>query len=361
MCNIFILEPGQMPGYHEFENCVYNNWHSYGLVTKVGDRLDIKKVVPESGEVDPKEVYELLSKDIEHQRFLHLRHTTAGKTDLENAHPFDVYYDPSSGRQILFMHNGTFDTYKSKKYNGTVSVDDDSGPSDTKNFVDQVLIPFIPAMNFGTGKGDIHHELFKRFMIRFWPDWNSKGVLIASDQPFATIGPWKELDNIGAGGPDKIKVSNDLYFDHVQRGPEFTRRRLREEEDKKNAKKNAPKIDKKIVQLSEFDLSRRHSFYDLPTSPCHLVNDFDFYDRQGAVAVGYLSPSEIAELYEYKEEMISVADWVFTDYALLYEEFQALEEKLQKSTKKNAEFAERIKELTEEKTRTKTKTEKRAA
>lgn len=78
MCSIIYLKPNAMIPYEMLENAVYNNWHSYGLVTKVDGKLDIKKKVPESGEVDPKEVFKLLQDDIEYERFLHLRHNTAG-------------------------------------------------------------------------------------------------------------------------------------------------------------------------------------------------------------------------------------------------------------------------------------------
>lgn len=100
MCVIVVLSKNQMIPYSMLENACYNNWHSFGLVTKVDGKLDIKRSVPKSGEVDPKTVYKLLEDDIGYERFLHLRHNTAGATNEANCHPFDVYYDPKSGRQV---------------------------------------------------------------------------------------------------------------------------------------------------------------------------------------------------------------------------------------------------------------------
>src|ERR1700751_2562549 len=119
MCNIIILKKDQMPIKNEFVTMCQNNWHSYGLVTKFGDKIDINKKVPENGEVDPEELYKLLERDIEYERILHVRHNTAGATNLENCHPFNVYYDEANKRNIVFMHNGTMYEFKSKKKSET--------------------------------------------------------------------------------------------------------------------------------------------------------------------------------------------------------------------------------------------------
>ena len=152
MCNILLLKPGQMPYKEEFINMCYNNWHSYGLVVKVDGKLDIKRHVPES-EIDPLELWNLIEKDRQYERLVHVRHTTAGATNLDNCQPFDVFYQEHKGKNptnIVFAHNGTLYDYKSKKWDDKgIQMDDPDGPSDTKNFVDQVLIPFITASDFG--------------------------------------------------------------------------------------------------------------------------------------------------------------------------------------------------------------------
>lgn len=345
MCSILHLKPGQMPLLNELENAVWNNWHSYGLVTMVDGKLDIKKKCPKD-EVDPKEVWDLLNADKDYERFLHLRHNTAGATTLENTHPFEVYFNPKTGRHVVFMHNGTFDAYKSKKETATGTwVDDPDGPSDTKNFVDRVLIPYTSAMDFGSGKGDISNYYYRNLIRKFWSSVESKGVIIASDQEPFFIGTWYETDALGKG--EKIKCSNKTYFSSVIRGPEFERRRLREEADKKKKEKDAEKNAKAngIVPLSSFDFSKKHGFYDLSQSMCHILSDWDFYDRANCVSLGYATFEELEELYKHKSDCLQVMDFAFTDYAKLYKEHEELQAEKDRATKKIAEFAEEIKTL----------------
>ncbi len=117
MCNISVFNPGVMPKQDEFFNVCYNNWHSFGLIIK-GEtdkkkkRFEVVKQTPEK-EIDPSEILELLEENKNFKRILHVRHNTAGATNMENCHPFEVYKDKN--RQVWFMHNGTLYEYKSKK------------------------------------------------------------------------------------------------------------------------------------------------------------------------------------------------------------------------------------------------------
>lgn len=345
MCKIIVLEPGVMPTVEQLENATYNNWHSFGLVTKVitegVGRLDIKRKVPASGEVDPKEVWDLLMKDIQYKRFLHLRHNTAGATNLENTHPFDLYYDEKTGRQVVWMHNGTMYQYVSKKKSATgTEVDDPDGPSDTKNFTDRVLIPLLTTMNHGNGYGDISNDFFQLTLDKFW-NGSNRGLLISSDQKEVLIDKW--VKKVGRDGKEYF-ASNDEYFTEVKRGPEYTRRRLREEEAKATAAPAGKSVitTRQVVKLSSFQ-KERHAFYNLSSSLCNISRDWDVYDRSGAVSLGYASRPELEELYNHKGDCLTVMDFVFTDYAMLYKEFQELEEKLKKAQKHIAAMADEIK------------------
>ena len=323
MCNIVILKPGQMPVRSEFDNMCYNNWHSFGLVTKIDNKLDITKKVPDNGEIDPDEIYKLLERDVEFERILHVRHNTAGATNLENCHPFSVYFNLNDSRTIVFMHNGTMYEYKSKKQapNGYAQVDDPDGPSDTKNFTDKILIPVVERLG-----GDITNRVNQLILDKFWPMSGNRGVLIASDQPILTFGDWKKRKD--AEGNDFLS-SNDEYFDSCKRGPEFDRR---EEARKKLATKTTTKTGgegRTVVPLSEFRIGHKHGFYQLNTSLKNINSDWNIYDRDTASFLGYATKDEITEIFKAGEkECVSLMDWIFSDYTALYHEhLEALEDK----------------------------------
>lgn len=338
MCNIMIFKPMQMLPRDMLRNCCFNNWHSYGLVTRVDGMLDIKKKVPESGEVDPEEVIKLLEDNVEYERYLHVRHNTAGATTLENCHPFDVYYDPKTGEQVLFMHNGTMYSYKSQVYDEKTKkmVDDDSGPSDTKNFVDQVLIPYTSACDFGGGRGDISHPLFQSIVKAHWPSTGgNKGLLISAKHGHFAVGDWVKVGD--ASNP--VESSNNSYFARVERGPEFERRRLREAEKKKSTAITVSrtadggyKADRKQISLlKDFKLCAKHDFA-LSDNLKNIANDWDVWSREGAIALGTATHEELKQLYSDEQTCMMMMDIVFTDYAKAVDELKKLEEKLKNAT-----------------------------
>lgn len=332
MCNILILKPYVMPLREKFENMCYNNWHSWGLVTKIDGKLEVVRCVPESGEIDAEEIdkiWNILNRDQEFERILHVRHTTAGATNLNNCHPYDTFFDTSNGREIFFMHNGTLEDYKSKKLvqntmGGYTSEDDPTGPSDTKNFVDRVITPMLTAMNFGKGHGDISDELFKMLLRKAWP-YNNRGILIANDQDNCLLGEWKKVK----GQDDKeILSANDTYFGDVIRGPENDRRKERErkarEEERRRASPNTTGTN--IVPLAQHNFNK-HSIYCLSTTLDEVVEDWNLWEREYAVYLGAAAVEELEQLYNHKEECIAVMDWTFADYYQLYQEYLDLEEK----------------------------------
>lgn len=352
MCAILHLKPGVMPTINQLEYACYNNWHSYGLVTKVGNKLDIKRVLPESGEVDPKEVWDALTADIEYERFLHLRHNTAGATTIENTHPFEVFF--SKKRHILWMHNGTLHPYKSKKQMPSGGqIDDPDGPSDSANFATQVLQPYLAGCNFGNGTGDIHHPLFKRIIKDHWTGSN-RGLLIANDQEPLFIDEWKTIT--GKDGKT-FYASNDEYFEKLVRGPEKDRREAAAkakalEESNKNRREvqqylNDGNNSRTIIPLASVKPNTiSHSFYKLSESLSSLVNDWDVYDRDGAVSLGYATKEELSEFYDgSKLECVALMEWVFTDYLKMYEELISLREDKDSATRKIASLVTELKQL----------------
>lgn len=348
MCVIIALEPGQMIPYANLANACFNNWHSYGLVTldvNCQDHLydmQVIRKVPENGEVNPDEVYNLLNEKKDLRRILHLRHNTAGATTLENTHPFEVYNDEETGRRVVFMHNGTLYDYKSKKLDPTLNkmVDDNTGPSDTANFVEEVLKPYTD-IDFGDGFGDIENDLYQRIITKFWPATGNRGILISNDNPVFFLGDWKDV----TFGDQKILCSNNDYFYSVTRGPEHTRRLVRQAEANKKAAEANGKAPEKAQSVGENDnpyvllktftekIKSLHPAHNLPLSMKNLIGDIDLWDREKAApALGYMTRDEIRELLKGGEEyVVAIIDYIFTDYGSLYEEYQELEEKKYKA------------------------------
>lgn len=368
MCNILWLKAGQMPLKEEFWNMCYNNWHSYGLITKVDGQLDIKKVVPTSGEVDPQEVWDLILKDRQYERFLHVRHNTAGTTSEENCHPFSVLFQERKGKTPLnlqFMHNGTLYDFKSKKMSSTgTMIDDDSGPSDTQNFVNQVLVPYLSSLDTGNGKGNLEDPLIKGLIRKFWPLTGNRGIVISGDQAPLLLGDWKKMK--AADGSD-IVSSNDDYFSKVSRGPEFDRREAAEKE--RQAKNRALASSTMIAGASSFRTTaagthvqtgdvvpftrfdfcfkdRTPTMYDLKTSFAHILNDWNVWDRDVAVSLGAATADELKELVDKNpKDAVILMDWIFADYAKVYEELCEVEEKHRKATDRIATVTGELNEL----------------
>ena len=339
MCVIIYLKPKQMMPFDMLKNACHNNWHSYGIVTKLDDGLDIKRVLPETddgycGEVDAEEVFKHLQDDVDYPRFLHLRHNTAGATSIENTHPFDVYYKGGkNGRQVVFMHNGTLYDYKSKKLNAMgASVDDPDGKSDTANFVEEVLTPLLASTNFGNGNGDIENDFIAKTIRKYWSSAN-RGVLISSNQEPLFIDAWK---TVGPEG-DKFLASNDDYFDEVKRGPEHARRLAQEAREKaaREAVATSPVRSgpKEIVKMQDYNFDTTQKFFTLSGSLRNICNDWDVYDRPHTVALGYATRDELEKLYAVKDECLYIMDYIFTDYAQLYKEHLELEERHKKASK----------------------------
>lgn len=328
MCNILVLNPGVLPIKQDFINMCHNNWHAFGLVTMIDGKLDIVKETAGTGEIDHEKIWTLLNRDIGFTRILHVRHMTAGNNDIENAHPFDVFF--SNKRRVVFMHNGTMFQYKSKKYvpstSGYTAVDDDEGPSDTKNFVDRILSPYFAAVDFGGGKGDIVNPLVKQFLLPHWPTGN-RGLVIANGQEPLFLGEWKKIK--GQDGAD-ILSSNDDYFSVVKRGPEHQRReesRKKAEaaaEAKKNSTTSTGSITTTITALSSVQVNRKHPVNDLGNQVKSIMSDYKIWDRETAIGVGALTRDELHKIHSEKGDCVALMDWIFSDYSNLYDEFQQL-------------------------------------
>ena len=339
MCNIIILSPGQMPVESDLYNMCYNNWHSYGLVSVIDNKLNIVRKVPETGEVDPAEVYGLLTRDRQYTRYLHVRHNTVGATSLENTHPFDVYYTDVPHRQVLFMHNGTLYDYKPKDTNTYssaacwkdskyVSSDNTDGDSDTKKFTEEVLQPLAPLC-----KGDFSLDAMKMVLKKIWPAHSNRGLIIANDIEPILLGDWKDRKDTNGG---TYKTSNDDYFNSVTRGPQKSRieaEAKRKEEEKKRSsivsEVNTGRSPFRTETGTIFQLpsnwpvvsAEYQSIFHLKTEAKGLIGELDFWSRENAVSVGALTGVELQNIASDPEVAVALMAYVFNDYSALYDEF----------------------------------------
>lgn len=323
MCNILVLNPGQMPVYKEFENMCWNNWHSYGLVTKVDGKLDIKRKLFLDDSLslqDIKDLYGLLEADIQYERILHVRHITAGANSEENCHPLPAYW--SEKREVVFMHNGTLYDWQNKKYTTssagvTTSTTDYEGPSDSKNFCDKVIQPMLAGSDFGSGHGDIQSTYAKMIFNKLWGADN-RGILISSDQPTLYLGVWSKSK---AKDGSEIRSANDKYFDDVIRGPEKTRR---EESQRKPSNGNVISISqiKDLNKLGKIDPDKyRIKIEGFP----EISNDWNLYDYEGLSSLGNLTNDEIDILVEeHPDDAVLLFSLVTSSHQKLWEEYQAL-------------------------------------
>ena len=360
MCSIVHLKANVKMPEEALFNAVYNNWHSYGLVTKIDGKLLIQRVVPKDGEIDPEEVARELHKNQEYERFLHLRHNTAGTTSLENCHPFDILYS-DNGPHVVWMHNGTMHEYKSREYDTKAQkfVDDDTGPSDTQNFTNDVLIPYTSAMNFGGGVGDISHPLYRKAMNKLFPVSN-RGVIISNLADPFFLGDWKKITKQGV----EFYASNDEYFDKTIRGPKFERDKKAAEEARKQheasrfrspagqkASSFGPRTIEDINNYASVlgrETEKPHRFFELKDSINAILADYRVYEAEGAAALANLTKPEFEALMQNKD-VVDLFMYAFHEFQELFfaklkleEEFKKVEEK---HSRASVTIADRVEEL----------------
>jgi len=227
MCIIIAMSAGATINKQQLYNGVYNNWHGYGLVLKDSNgHLQILKGFDENG-TNPDVVWKLLEDNKDIERYLHVRHSTKGAEDESNVQPFGVY--SSNERQIYFMHNGTLTGFGA--YNNT-------GKSDTKEFCEKILEPSLLRWTGEEGKADYTDKEFFRLIVdKHWMG-GSTGLFVSNDLEILRIGSgWSEYKHPDESSSGLVYVSNNSYFDRVQRGPMF--QKLEDERKAREAKEKA--------------------------------------------------------------------------------------------------------------------------
>lgn len=175
MCLIF-LKPKKAKNYLTYErfcNALENNPHSVGIVYKdpESNKVKIERFVnPEKGK---EQIYDIIKDKEEYA--IHFRYATHGGVNLANCHPFIVNKD------LCLMHNGVMSDF------GKV----DTSKSDTKNFTESFLRPYIEQ----EGIGVIKDKEFIEDVGKVIGSYN-KLLLIDKDFNWSIIneksGVWKE-------------------------------------------------------------------------------------------------------------------------------------------------------------------------
>lgn len=348
MCNIIYLRPGQAILDEHLQNVCYNNWHSFGLIIKGVNRFEVIRQVPQA-ETDWKEIKELLEENVDFERYLHVRHNTAGSNSLENCHPFQVF--KSDDNEVYLMHNGTISEFKPGKWeplaNGQRWVEDNDGPSDTLNFANIIIKPLMEVSKFSTREG-LNDFILKRLVNKFLTSGN-RVLLVNREAGHSPIfcGDWTTFKS----GEEDLYCSNDTYFKDVIRGPENDRRRLRREQEEaafkareETEKANLPairyaprplvwdepegtKTTTKVTKIGVTPLSELKPNFITFKALAHrwpqLLNDTNMWVREGAVAFGHLTEAELRPIFEDKENFYLFA-FLLNDYAQLFEEYTEL-------------------------------------
>lgn len=173
MCLIFI-KPKTAKNYltyERFSNALENNPHAVGIVYRDSDGINIERFV--KPETYKEEIWNII-KDKE-EFAIHFRYATHGILNLTNTHPFIVT------KGLCMMHNGVMNEF------GDLNKD----WSDTKNFVEYFLKPYVEQ----EGIGVIKDESFKTDLEKIIGGGN-KLLFIDKDFNFTIVnekaGAWKD-------------------------------------------------------------------------------------------------------------------------------------------------------------------------
>ena len=154
MCIIIQRDPGFVIPRDKFDNCVINNPDGWGLSVPDGKGM-LSTIRSVDGETNGDEVYSLLHDEFKDDKvLLHLRYTTAGETNLRNAHPFPILEEEVDGVDLRMAHNGTIHKYKH------AMTSDLSWESDTRNFVRTFVRPLFKRMVAGVGPNELLKDEF---------------------------------------------------------------------------------------------------------------------------------------------------------------------------------------------------------
>lgn len=205
MCVIIARKPNVLIPEDKLRSAAIVNPDGFGF--SVIDRGQIETVkLWEPGGNKAADIIKAFEDCKDHQVYMHLRYTTAGKTNVENCHPFQSF--KGDGYEVQFMHNGTLSSFKK----------DSSDFSDTYHFNEEIIKPTLKAFYELYGNGVLMDPTFKRILSEF-KSGGSIFTLYDSNGNELILGTGKQYDGWWA--------SNDYSFNRSHREPtvDYTHRR----------------------------------------------------------------------------------------------------------------------------------------
>lgn len=154
MCLIVLRKPNFVIPYEKFEAALTTNPDGFGLAYPGEKGLEVLRSPQEQ---DPEKLYRLVNEDlIGENLMLHLRYTTAGETNLRNAHPFPILEKSKDGIDLRMAHNGTLGKYKNLAQ---------EGESDTRAFVREYVRPLFKRLIKGMEPEELLSDPFTQRLL----------------------------------------------------------------------------------------------------------------------------------------------------------------------------------------------------
>lgn len=341
MCAIFQLRPGYTLPFNMLRNSVYNNPHGYGIIIKKDKKLKVIKELPPEGN-DPNKIYEILKKNEDAERFVHVRWKTQGDISESNLHPFQVF--KHKGREIWFMHNGTLHQYN-PPYVHAMSQAPVNEPtrSDSRKFAEVVLEPILQKVLGANGLGDYNDEVVQEIIEKYWSTGN-KGLLIGTDLDpyFLGFPSWSTIKTSEIVNEEEVTgeffASNNDYFTELKRGPIYDQikaAREKEEQERRQAAARAnptrTSVPSNVQELSSPAWLERFS---LTEEIVDILEDYDMFSPEGYIALSNLTLYELQALVEKSPEGAATMLLYLTDFLRkATEDLIQSEEKHTKATK----------------------------
>lgn len=199
MCVIIHRLPKVIIPEDKIVSACLTNPDGFGISILNDDRLETVKIHESKGN-NPKDIMKALEDAKDNEVYLHLRYTTAGKTNEDNCHPFQVF--KGDNYEIQFMHNGTLGAFSKGK---------DHDYSDTWHFNEEILKPTIRAFYEVEGAGVLLSPVVKRILHEF----KGGGVFVLYDNE----GNRLTVENSACKQFDGWWASNEYSFNRNHRTP----------------------------------------------------------------------------------------------------------------------------------------------
>jgi predicted glutamine amidotransferase len=155
MCVIIKREPKIIIPDEKIASACHVNSDGWGISVVDRGQLTTQKFHDPKG-TKPEEVIKALKEAEDNLVFLHLRYTTAGKTNADNCHPFEVF--KGDNFEVQFMHNGTLNKFSKGKNNDY---------SDTYHFTQEILKPLVRAFYEVDGASVLSNPTLKTILDEF--------------------------------------------------------------------------------------------------------------------------------------------------------------------------------------------------